>query len=82
MKSPAADNLASWENEGGATAPAPNVVQPVARPGYAEDAPRRTRKGGSDTHTLALTRVSLLLLIPAVGTLAVFWGLLAGHASQ
>ena len=80
MMSPKADNLASWENEGGATAPAPNVVQAVARP--ADDAPRRTDRGGSDTHTLALMRVSLLLLIPAVGTLAVFWGLLAGHASQ
>ena len=78
MMSPKADNLASWENEGGATAPAP--VQPVARP--ADDAPRRTHWGGSDTRTLALMRVSLLLLIPAVGTLAVFWGLLAGHASQ
>jgi hypothetical protein len=85
-----AENLASWENEGGA--PAPNVVRPTAKPQCAaqsgmyqnlfEDAPRGADKGVSDTHTLTVMRLALLLLIPAIGAMAIFWGLLAGSAPQ
>jgi hypothetical protein len=92
IKLPKAENLASWENEGGATAPALNIVQPVARrgraaqaaknPNLSEDAPRGVNDGASDTHTLAIMRISLLLLIPAIGSGAIYWGLLVGSASQ
>lgn len=89
MNLPKAENLASWENEGGAIASAPRVVHPVAGQGrgsakyqsLAENAPRADR-GISDTNTLAIMRISLLLLIPAIGGGAIYWGLLIGSASQ
>jgi hypothetical protein len=89
---PKAENLQSWENEGGATAPAPSFVQRVTRPGTApqaakyqslsEDAPRGADTEASATHTLTVMRISLLLLIPAVGAGAIFWGLLVGSAPR
>jgi hypothetical protein len=92
MNLPKAKDLASWENEGGATAPAPTVVKPVARSARAsqatkyqslsEDAPRGADRAASDTHALAIMRISLLLLIPAIGGGAIYWGLLVGSASQ
>jgi hypothetical protein len=92
VKPPKPENLASWENEGGASAPGLNVVQPVAGPARAahatkypnlsEGAPRGANNWASDTNMLAIMRVSLLLLIPAIGGGAIYWGLLIGGAPQ
>jgi hypothetical protein len=91
MNPPKAKDLASWENEGGATAPAANLLQ-VARPAWAagaakyqdffEDAPRGVDKGASATHMLTALRISLLLLVPAIGSGAVYWGHLVGGAPR
>jgi hypothetical protein len=67
MNLPKAKDLASWENEGGATAVAP---------------PRGADKATADTYALKVMRISLLLLVPAIGSGAIFWGLLVGSAPQ
>lgn len=87
---PATESLSSWENEGGAIETAPHVVRPDASPARAhqrdmdqvlsERAPPASDKGIVDTRTLTIMRLSLLLFIPAIGALAVFWGLFVGAA--
>jgi hypothetical protein len=91
MKVFAPDGLASWENEGGSTAPALSVArQPFANPAV-QGAKCRNIIGAVsssaddavlDTNTRPILRVSLLLLVPAMGAITIFWGLLAGSARQ
>lgn len=80
------EGLASWENEGGAQRAAasprpviavaswpPRSVLESARP----DPPRGADKGIVDTHTLGILRVSLLLIVPALGVMAMWSSSLA-----
>jgi hypothetical protein len=84
------DGVSLWENEGGSLAsterpsgqspvgenegalwPPASVIDPPASEG------RRADRGVADTHTLSIMRVSLLLLVPVLGALAVFWASIA-----
>jgi hypothetical protein len=90
MNLPKADTLASWENEGGSTAPplqrpqGSATLPAVAIPGAIFQGPPEILRGAdtgiSDTHTLTVMRSSLFLLVPALGVLAVFWGFVAGSS--
>ncbi len=86
MNLPKAETLASWENEGGSTAPPQHSATLLggttqgAMDKGAEEMTRGADAGISDTHTLTVMRSSLLLLVPALGVLAVFWGFLAGSS--
>jgi hypothetical protein len=81
-------DLASWENEGGAIPL--SFVQPVTEAGqaaqgvryqaFSEDVSPGADKGASDM--LAIAQIYLLLLVPAIGASAIYWGLLVGSASQ
>jgi hypothetical protein len=77
------EELASWENEGGAISCVPNAIRhPVATVGLTfasimdpVSAPLRGADNGiTDTNSLTILRVSLLLLVPALGSIAIFWG--------
>lgn len=79
----AREDLASWGNEGGAISSAPkatrNSVATFGWPpaGIMDAAPAAIRgadKGLTDTNSLTILRVSLLLLVPALGSIAIFWG--------
>lgn len=73
-----AESLAGWENEGGfaqsAThtnriGPLPTVeISPLGDPD----------NGIADRHTLGMMQVSLLLLVPVLAAIAIFWRALAG----
>lgn len=84
------DSVSLWENEGGSLAsterpagqkpveenegaswPPASVIDPPAIEGRCAD------RGVADTHTRSIMRVSLLLLVPALGALAVFWASIA-----
>lgn len=79
----ARDDLASWENEGGAINSAPKALaSPVTMVGWP---PARTidpasaglfgaDKGITDTNSLPILRLSLLLLVSALGSIAIFPG--------
>lgn len=73
------DDLASWENEGGAINAAPNSFTMVGWPpaSIIDPAPAEQHdadRGITDTNSLTILRISLLLLVPALGSLAIFWG--------
>lgn len=86
MNLPKAESLASWENEGGSTAPSLNsaTLPAVATLGAIVQGPAEMPRGAdigiTDSHTLTVMRSSLLVLVPALGVLAVFWGLAAGSS--
>lgn len=74
------DGLASWENEGGAIV----VSVDSQRRSFAGFWPASTLDdrvigsrnddfGISDTHTLSMLRMSLLLFLPTLGVLTMFW---------
>ena len=84
------EDLASWENEGGAQVSASrripitmhasswlpsSVVVGVSPPLRGAD------RGIADTHTLTIMRTSLLLLLPMLGVIAT-WSLLAASSSD
>lgn len=82
----ARDDLASWENEGGAINSAPRLVSMVGWPpaSIIDPAPVRivgADKGITDTNSLTILRLSLLLLVPALGAIAIFWGAAAASSS-
>lgn len=73
------DDLASWENEGGAIKSAPSPVSMVGWPpaSIIDPAPVRifgADRGITDTNSLTILRLSLLLLVPALASIAIFWG--------
>ncbi|ANP45808.1 hypothetical protein ATE48_07665 [Candidatus Viadribacter manganicus] len=84
-------DLASWENEGGSTRsvakttqarvvtigwPPASVINPIPATLSGAD------KGMADTNSLTMMRVSLLLLVPALGSLAIFWGAVAANGPR
>jgi hypothetical protein len=80
----ALEDVASWENEGGAissagAAPkAPAVTVGWPRASIVDPAPavlRGADNGLADSNSLTILRVSLLLLVPALASIAVFWAL-------
>jgi hypothetical protein len=77
------EDVTSWENEGGAIRSAPEATQnPVMTVGWPpssviESVPAArggADKGMRDTNSLTILRLSLLLLVPALGSMAIFWG--------
>lgn len=89
----AKDRVSSWENEGGSLAAPQRPVEhnpiehndgPSWLPSSVIDPPAAEKRGAdrgvSDTHTLSILRVSLLLLVPVLGALAVFWASIATRA--
>lgn len=87
----ARDDVASWENEGGAIRSAPKVSQNPAEvvqwppTSIVYPAPAElcgADKGITDTHSLAVLQVSLLLLVPVIGGIAMFWAAAAVSAPQ
>lgn len=84
-------DLASWENEGGAINAVPKVIaNPVAMVGWppasiidsAPSAPHGADKGIADTNSLTILKVSLLLLVLGLGSIAIFWGATAATGSK
>jgi hypothetical protein len=76
------DAVASWENEGGAIrtgGPRPQRADAPAWPPASSVVESRSAeargadRGIADTHALTMLRTSLLLLIPALGVIAIFW---------
>lgn len=69
--------LAEWENEGGAStsgsfgARVRNAPSSVIQP--PDDVIPGADDGEADTHTLSVLRLSLLLVVPALGAFVVFW---------
>jgi hypothetical protein len=87
----AREELASWENEGGAISSVPNAIRnPVATVGWPfastmdpASAPLHGADNGiTDTNSLTILRISLLLLLPALGSIAIFWGAAAVTGPQ
>jgi hypothetical protein len=87
----AREDVTVWENEGGAIRSAPeairNPVTSVGWPPASVIAPtlaalRGANKGMTDTNSLTILRISLLLLIPALGSMAIFWGAVAANGPQ
>lgn len=88
-KGQAGKNLAAWENEGGAgqSAQSESQRQPaIARRWMPLEAqslsPKPQASGDPDTgivdrHTLGMMQVSLLLLVPVLAALAIFWASMA-----
>lgn len=84
-------DLDTWENEGGANAQAaPDSGAKAASALQWTDSsilPMRPEplfgadQGIGDRHTLTVLRVSLLLIVPVLAAVAVFWGAFAGRAS-
>lgn len=81
-------DVASWENEGGSTRSVPKTtqarVEPIGWPPASVVNPilaalRGANKGMTDTNSLTILRISLLLLIPALGSMAIFWGAVAAN---
>lgn len=79
----AREDVASWENEGGAIRSAPKANRnPVTTLGWPpasilDPAPAELRgadRGITDTHSLAVLQLSLLLLVPVLAGIAIFWG--------
>lgn len=74
--------LASWENEGGAISTAPTAAQDLVATlrwspvSIIDAAPalHRVDQGKMDTNSLTILRISLLLIVPALGGIAIFWG--------
>lgn len=76
------DDLGAWENEGGAVRTL-SKVHPNAIAAHAwtpasvmDPAPAGLRgadKGITDAKSLAILQISLLLLVPALGGVALFW---------
>jgi hypothetical protein len=82
----ARDDLDSWENEGGAVNFAPSPVSMVGWPpaSIIDPAPVKifgADKGITDTNSLTILRLSLLLLVPALAGIAIFWGATAMSGS-
>lgn len=69
--------LAEWENEGGASssgsfgARVRNAPSSIIQP--PDDAISGADEGQGDTHTLSVLRLSLLLVVPALGAFVIFW---------
>jgi hypothetical protein len=87
----AREDVASWENEGGAIKSAPKVDRiPIATVGWppasivdpTPTALRGADKGMTDTHSLAVLQVSLLLLVPVMAGIAMFWASVAVSAPR
>ena len=82
--------LASWENEGGASTPTPASRQRPEAAQWpasvidqgAEPMPPGADKGITDTHSLAVLQISLLLLVPTLAGIAIFWGDAAVRGAQ
>ena len=75
----ARDDLAAWEKEGGAVNSAPRLGSMVGWPpaSIIDPAPVRivgADRGITDTNSLTILRLSLLLLVPALASIAIFWG--------
>lgn len=84
-------DVTAWENEGGAIRSAPEAARnPVTSVGWPPAsvvtptlaALRGANKGMTDTNSLAILRISLLLLVPALGSMAIFWGAVAVIGAQ
>lgn len=84
----AREDVTAWENEGGAIRSAPrNPVTTVGWPPASVIEPplaalRGANKGMTDANSLTILRISLLLLIPALGSMATFWGAVAANGPQ
>lgn len=87
----AREDVAAWENEGGAIKSAPKATRnPIATVGWppassvdpALAALRGANRGMTDTNSLTILRVSLLLLVPTLGSMAIFWGAVALNGAQ
>jgi hypothetical protein len=73
--------LASWENEGGAITPPKRKPETTEAPQHlvasvielAPIAVHRADRGMGDTHSLKVLEVSLLLLVPVLAGIAIFW---------
>lgn len=69
--------LAEWENEGGSAcygsfgALVRNAPSSIIQ--GRDDAIPGADKGLADTHTLSVLRLSLLLVVPALGVFVIFW---------
>lgn len=76
-----AESLASWENDGGAAQPWPYTDQSQPADPIAESSPPGDPDEGiTDRHTLGIMQVSLLVLVPVLAAMAIFWGAVAGRA--
>lgn len=75
------DALASWENEGGAISSGVHATKLLGnQPGRPSVIARRPDGGGggfdrdmADKHTLAVLQISLLLVVPVLAAMAMFW---------
>jgi hypothetical protein len=67
--------LAEWENEGGAAFYGSALVRnaPIGIIEAPDDTVPGADKGQADTHTLSVLRLSLLLVVPALGAFVIFW---------
>lgn len=73
------ESLAGWENEGGAGRSTPHTRRRLPSDPMVEFPPTGDPDTGIvDKHTLGMMQVSLLLLIPVLGAIAIFWGYVAG----
>jgi hypothetical protein len=87
---PKNEGVAAWENEGGASAldaivPPRTIATNASVDPMHHPEPRLTLGGAdigiTDTHTLAVMRISLLLLIPAFTVMIVFWAAIVTRSS-
>lgn len=69
--------LAEWENEGGASSSSSFDARVLKAPSSIIQAPDDAIPGAddgeADTHTLSVLRLSLLLVVPALGAFVIFW---------
>lgn len=85
------EDVTAWENEGGAIWSTPEATgNPVTTVGWpptsvinpAPAVPAGADRGITDTNSLTIMRISLLLLVPALGSMAIFWSAIALNGPQ